>query len=84
MQFTSYNGDEIITIRHIKSDIKEIKQANKKLHVIIVILICLALWYIYIDNEIRTMLAKATRSLAGELMCMKNNTQIVKHSNESN
>jgi hypothetical protein len=68
----------------IVRDIKEIKRTNNNLLFFTIILICLVLYYLYVDNEIRVMLAKTTRSLAGELMCMRNKTHVLTRPSESN
>ncbi len=83
MQFRSYNDDERISIRDIKSEIKEIKRGNNDLRFCIIILICLVAFYLYTDNQIRIMLAKTTSSLAKELMCIKNHTAGLGHSSQS-
>jgi hypothetical protein len=83
MQFRSYNDDERISIRDIKSEIKEIKQGNKDLRFCIIILICLVAFYLYTDNQIRIMLARTTGSLAKELMCIKNQTEVIRDYSES-
>jgi hypothetical protein len=84
MQFASYNRDEVIIIKELKSEIKEIRRTNDCLRLCFIVFICVLLYYLYVDNEIRVSLAKATRSLAKELMCLNNHTYVPKHSSESN